>query len=297
MRRIKVKVTPKIRRLDQFLASEIKSLSRSKIKRLINEGSVKVNGEPTDPSHKPIKGDDIFLEIPQPTPVEVKPEKIPLKIVHEDADILVIDKEARMVTHPTLDHPSGTLVNALLYHLKNIPEVGESLRPGIVHRLDKGTSGLLVVAKNEKALVSLKNQFKGRGVIKKYICLVAGKIEKSAGRIDAPIARHPVNRKKFTVSEEGREAVSHYRLIRHIGDKFSFLEVELKTGRTHQIRVHLSHIGHPIVGDRLYGGKPIGRRQFLHASYLEFSHPKNGKRISFESKLPPDLQAVLDKLS
>lgn len=296
MRKIKIKVTPKLNRLDQFLAHEIKVLSRSKIKKLINEEFVRVNDKPVSPRYKPLRGDEITVEIPPPKSIEIKPEKVDLKIIYEDKDILVVDKDAGLVVHPTLDHSSGTLVNALLYHLESIPST-DTLRPGIVHRLDRGTSGLLVVAKNERSLESLKRQFKERGVVKKYICLVSGKIEKKAGVIDAPIDRHKINRKKFTVSKEGREAVTNYKLIKYVGEKFSLLEVEPKTGRTHQIRVHLSRIGYPIVGDKLYGGKAIGKRQFLHAIFLEFRHPKTGKKVSFESKLPADLQSVLDKLS
>ncbi len=296
MRKINIRVTPKQNRLDQFLTYKVRSLSRSKIKKLINSEFIKVNGEPVDPNYKPVRGDEIILEIPPPKPTEIKPEKVDLKIVYEDKDILVVDKEAGLVTHPTMDHLSGTLVNALLFHFKNWPDAG-SLRPGIVHRLDRGTSGLLVVAKNEQALDSLKTQFKEREVTKKYICLVQGKIEKSSGRIDGSIARHQVNRKKFTVSKEGREALTNYKLIKFIGEKFSLLEVQPKTGRTHQIRVHLNHISHPVVGDKLYGGRMIGKRQFLHASFLEFTHPKTGKKIAFESKLPVDLQAVLGKLA
>lgn len=296
MRKIKIKVTPKLHRLDQFLAHEIKSLSRSQIKKLIKDEHIKVNDVPTSPNYKPLRNDVVTIEIPPPSVIEVRPEKLPLKIIYEDSDLIIIDKEAQIVTHPTLDHPKGTLVNALLYHFKNIPDKGESLRPGIVHRLDKGTSGLIVVAKNHRALESLKKQFKGKVVVKKYVCLVSGRIEKSAGMIDAPIARHPIKRNKFTVSKDGREAVSNYRLIRFVSNKFSLLEVEPKTGRTHQIRVHLSYIGHPIVGDKLYGGSMIGKRQFLHARFLEFTHPKTRKKVSFESKLPSDLQAVLDKI-
>ncbi|MEX0616883.1 MAG: RluA family pseudouridine synthase [Candidatus Woykebacteria bacterium] len=296
MRKIELKVTPKERRLDQFLAAKVKSLSRSQIKKLIHEENIKVNSQPTTSDHKPTRGDVITLEIPLPRTTEVRPENIPLKIVYEDKGILVIDKEAGLVTHPTLDHPSGTLVNAVLFYLKSVPGSGESLRPGIVHRLDKGTSGLIVVAKNEKSLESLKKQFKERSVVKKYTCLVQGRVEKTFGSIDAPIGRHVVNRKKFAVDKEGREAMTKYSLISHVGEKFDLLEAAPKTGRTHQIRVHLSHIGHPIVGDRLYGGKALGRRQFLHASYLEFTHPKTGIRIHFESKLPPDLQIIFDRL-
>ncbi len=296
MRKIKIKVTPKIRRLDLFLAHEIKPLSRSQIKKLINEENIKVNGAAVDPNYKPEKGDEVVIEIPPPKSTEVKPENIPLNIIFEDNDLIILDKSGQIVTHPTQDHPTGTLVNALLYHFKNIPGAGNSLRPGIVHRLDKGTSGVMVIAKNEKSLESLKKQFADRGVAKKYICLVQRRIEKSFGIIKGPIARHPRNKMKFTVDESGREAITNYRLIRHIGEKLSLLEIEPKTGRTHQIRVHLAHIGHPIVGDKLYRGKMIGKRQFLHASFLEFTHPTTGKKVTFESKLPQDLRAILEKL-
>jgi len=296
MRRIKISVTPKISRLDSYLSHEIKDLSRSKIKKLIDESNILVNEEKVNPNYKPSRGDEISIEIPPPKSTEVKAEKIPLKIVYEDNEILVVDKEAGLVTHPTLDHPSGTLVNALLHHINKIPEKWESLRPGIVHRLDRGTSGLIVIAKSESSLESLKKQFRDRGVRKKYICLVQGKIEKSAGKIDASIDRHKINRKKFTVSREGKQASTRYKLIRHVGDKYSLLEVEPKTGRTHQIRVHMAHIGHPIISDKLYGGKMIGKRQFLHATYLEFTHPKTNKRVTFESSLPADLTSVLAKL-
>ncbi|MCH7541819.1 RluA family pseudouridine synthase, partial [Patescibacteria group bacterium] len=218
----------------------------------------------------------------------------PLKIVFEDRSILVIDKDAGMVVHPTADHPSGTLVNALLHHLKSIPESGETLRPGIVHRLDKGTSGLLVVAKTQEALDFLKKQFKERRVVKKYLALVRGKIEPPVGTIEKPIARHHKNRKKFAVSQEGKDSVTVYRVVDVLKELFSLVEVEPKTGRTHQIRVHLSSIGHPIVGDRLYGGKPAAR-MFLHASYLEFTHPQRRKKISFASKLPENLEVILQK--
>ena len=296
MRKIKIKVTPKTSRLDLYLAQEIKDLSRSKIKKLIEKENITVNSRGVESNYRPKKGDEISIEIPPPKSVEIKAENIPLKIIYEDTDILVIDKEAGMVTHPTLDHPSGTLVNALLYYLKVIPDKGKSLRPGIVHRLDRGTSGIIVIAKNEKSLEYLKEQFRGRKVVKKYICLVQGKIEKSFGKMETLIDRHPINRKKFTVSKEGKESVTLYHLSKYIGEKYSLLEVEPKTGRTHQIRVHMSYLGHPIIGDKLYGGKMIGKRQFLHASFLEFTHPKTGKRISFESNLPQDLQKVLDKL-
>jgi 23S rRNA pseudouridine1911/1915/1917 synthase len=295
MRVIKITVRPEQDRLDKFLAQKVKSLSRSQAKRLIKTGFILVNNQQVDPDYKIDRGDVIKIEIPPPKPTQVLPEPLPLKIVYEDPDLLLIDKEAGVVTHPTLDHPGGTLVNAFLFHLKKVPEMGESLRPGIVHRLDRGTSGLLVVAKTKEALESLKGQFKSRGVVKKYLVLVSRLPQVSVGRIDKPIGRHPANRKKFTVASSGREAVTEYKVLESYGDSYSLIEAEPKTGRTHQIRVHLASIGHPIVGDKLYGGK-AAPRMFLHAAYLEFTHPKSGKRLSFSSELPSELVAILDKI-
>jgi len=294
MRQIKITVIPR-ERLDKYLAKTNNFLTRSKAKKLINEGFILVNNEKVNPDYKLAREDKIKIEIPPPPPSKVAAEKIPLKMVYEDRDILIIDKSSGMVVHPTLDHPSGTLVNALLYYLKNITGVGETLRPGIVHRLDKGTSGLLVVAKNANALESLKKQFRDRTVSKKYLALVSRLVEPPVGKIEKPIFRHPKNRKKFTISLEGREAITHYKVIEKLGKSYTLLELEPKTGRTHQIRVHLSSLGYPIVGDKLYGGQS-GPRLFLHASSLEFNHPRTGKRISFESKLPSDLLSILAKL-
>lgn len=294
MRQIKVHVKPKENRVDKYLAKIARPLTRSKAKKFIKAGFVLVNSKSVDPDYELKRGDIINLDIPTPSVTQIFPENIPLKIVFEDRSILIIDKDAGMVVHPTADHPSGTLVNALLHHLKSIPESGETLRPGIVHRLDKGTSGLLVVAKTQEALAFLKNQFKERRVIKKYLALVRGKVEPPSGTIEKPIARHHKNRKKFTVSQEGKDSLTAYRVVDVIKDLFSLVEVEPKTGRTHQIRVHLSSIGHPIVGDRLYGGKPAAR-MFLHASYLEFTHPQQRKKISFASKLPENLEVILQR--
>lgn len=295
MRLIKITIKPKECRLDKFLAKTAKNLTRSQAKKLIKEGNIVVNAHIVEPDYEVKKGDLVRLEIPQPKPAQVKAEDIALNIVYEDDSLLVIDKESGMVVHPTVDHPNGTVVNALLFHLKRRTKgLGESLRPGIVHRLDKGTSGLLVIAKSGKALESLKAQFKKRDVTKKYLALASKKIEPLFGRIEKPIARHPKNRKKFTVSDAGREAVTDYFSIEQIGP-YTLLELEPKTGRTHQIRVHLSSIGCPIVGDRLYGGK-AAPRLFLHASYLEFTHPKTKKRVSFRSGLPVDLEGILNKI-
>ncbi|OGY22045.1 MAG: hypothetical protein A2113_02415 [Candidatus Woykebacteria bacterium GWA1_44_8] len=295
MRVIKVGVKPLETRLDKFLASKIKVLTRSQAKKLIKLGVILVNNQETSPDYKLVRGDTIKVDIPPPLPTALKPEAIPLKIIYQDESLLVVDKEAGMVVHPTLDHPSATLVNALLHHLKNVPGVGESLRPGIVHRLDKGTSGLLVVAKTRQALEALKDQFKSRTVVKRYLALVSKVPQPPAGRIDKPLERHKINRKKFTVSLDGREAVTEYKVLKTYNHSYTLVEVEPKTGRTHQVRVHLASIGHPIVGDKLYGGRAAARL-FLHAAYLEFTHPETGKRVSFSSELPKELVDILSKV-
>ena len=296
MRQIKINIKPKVSRLDKYLSTTSKLLTRSQAKKLIKSGHIHVNEQVVDPSYELKKGDSIKIEIPAPKPTEILPEDIPLNVIFEDSDLLVVDKEAGMVVHPTMDYPTGTLVNALLYHLRNkkLPEGSESLRPGIVHRLDKDTSGLLVIAKNQETLEKLKKQFKERRVEKKYLALVAGKLEPKSGKINKPIGRHPKNRKKFTAVATGKESETYYRVEEYLGDKFSLVEVEPKTGRTHQIRVHLSSIGHPIVGDTLYGGK-AAPRMFLHAASLEFVHPQEKKKLTFESNLPAKLQEMLAK--
>lgn len=296
MRQILIRVKPKEARLDKYLAETSKQMSRSQAKKLIKDNFIQVNDHSVEPDYELNRGDAIKIEIPPPKPTQVLPENIPLDIIYEDQFIIVIDKDAGMVVHPTLDHPDGTLVNALLFHLKKqtLPETGENLRPGIVHRLDKGTSGLIVVAKDQEALGNLKNQFKERKVIKKYIALVTGRIEPSRGEIKGPIERHPKNRKKFVVSESGKEATTYYSKEEDSGGSNSLIEVQPKTGRTHQIRVHLASIGHPVVGDKLYGGR-MASRMFLHASYIEFSHPHTKKTISFTSSLPKKLNEILEK--
>lgn len=298
MNKIKIRIKPQENRLDKFISREVKTISRSQAKKLINTGQILVNDRSVEPDYELSKGDEISITLSAPTPSEIKPENLPLNIVYEDDDLLVIDKKDGMVVHPTIDHPSGTLVNALLFHLKLPSENIENLRPGIVHRLDKGTSGLLVVAKNSDSLEKLKNQFKSRTVQKKYIALVAGKLEPPAGLIEKPIARHGQNRQKFAVSPEGKSAETYYNVLEYIQGKkatYSLVGLEPKTGRTHQLRVHLSSLGHPIVGDRLYGGQPASRI-FLHAKFLEFDHPVSKKKMSFESILPENLTAMIDKL-
>jgi len=296
MRVVEVKIKPKEDRLDKFLPKLSKKLSRSQSKKLIKEGSILVNDSKVDPDYSVKKGDKIKIEIPPPKPSYILPQNIPLKIIYEDESILVIDKKEGLVIHPTTDHPDLTLVNALLHYLKkkNLPTSGETLRPGIVHRLDKDTSGLLVIAKTNQALISLKNQFKSRLVEKKYLVLVGGKLEPMVGTIIKPIARHLKNRKKFTIAKEGKEAITQYKVLKYVGQSFSLLEAQPKTGRTHQLRVHFSHLGHPIVGDKLYKGK-FAPRLFLHATYLGFVHPRSREKVFFDSPLPDSLNKILNK--
>ncbi|OGY26310.1 MAG: hypothetical protein A2Z24_00075 [Candidatus Woykebacteria bacterium RBG_16_44_10] len=294
MRQIKLRSKPKENRLDKYLPKIGKPLTRSKAKKLIKEGAILVNDHFVDPDYELKRGDRIKIDIPPPATHQILPEKIPLKIVYEDAAILVVNKDAGMVVHPTADHPSGTLVNAILHYLKSVPEKGESPRPGIIHRLDKGTSGLMVIAKTQEALDSLKRQFKSRSVVKKYLALVSGKVQPSVGVIEKPIARHPKNRQKFAVLQGGRSSVTNYQVKETIGDSYSLVKLTPKTGRTHQIRVHLASISHPIVGDRLYGGRPASRI-FLHSSSLEITHPTTNKRIKFVSNLPEELEKILQK--
>ncbi len=288
-----VKVKPQKDRLDQYASDSIKNLSRSKANKLIKEGSILVNKVALTPDYRVKKGDKVTVEIPLDTQVSLKAEDIPLKIVFEDQDIMVIDKQPDLVVHPTLDHPTGTLVNAVISHLGSFED--ESFRPGIVHRLDKDTSGLIVVAKNQDSLDSLKKQFKSRVVEKHYMALVVGVVPKEKGTIVGSIDRHPKFKQKFVVSPDGKEATTEYRVVKRF-PKYTLLELTPLTGRTHQLRVHLSFLGYPIVGDKLYKGKMLLGRQFLHASQLSFDHPRTGNKMNFNSLLPEDLQNLLDKL-
>lgn len=294
MQVIKVKVKPQKDRLDQFVSDSIKDITRSKAKKLIKDGFVSVNNQLIEPSYKVAKGDQIKVEIPPQKEVSLQAENIPLKIIYEDQDILVIDKPPFLVTHPTMDHPTGTVVNAILYHLKEIA-TGDSLRPGIAHRLDKNTSGILVIAKNQEVLENLKAQFKNKQVSKTYIAMVHGRVEKEKGTIVGEIDRHPKLRSKFIVAKGGREAETDYKVLKRFGN-LSLLELRPKTGRTHQLRVHLADIGHPIVGDKLYGGKMLLNRQFLHATRIEFTHPTTNQLVVFQSSLPDDLAKFLEKV-
>ena len=294
-------------RLDRFLASVLAEHSRSQIQRLIKDGQVQLDGRPAKSNHAVKVGQSISLDIPEPAPSALTPEALPLPIVYQDHDLLVVDKPAGMVVHPAAGHSSGTLVNALLHHVDDLSGIGGERRPGIVHRLDRGTSGLMVVAKHDAAHEELARQFHDREVEKQYLALVWGGV--SAGRrIDEPIGRDPSNRKKMSArSRRAREAVTRIVRAEPIGNALTLVLVAIHTGRTHQIRVHLSAIGHPIVGDALYGGvrrrvpgdiRAVGHldRPFLHAASLAFTHPVDGRRMAFTSELPADLQRVLDEL-
>ena len=290
-------------RLDLFLVRRAPSLTRSQIRRLTVEGCVLVNGGLPKVGQKLRWGDRISLTLPPPRPVELVPESIPLNIVYQDGELLVVDKPAGLTVHPAPGHPSHTLVNALLGLCPDLKGIGGELRPGIVHRLDKDTSGLMVVAKSSDAHVSISNQMKDRTVRKGYLALAWGRLEPAEGRIDAPIGRDPRNRKRMAVVDGGREARTAYRVLRY-QPGLSFIEVFPETGRTHQLRVHFASAGHPLVGDGLYGknrpptlqsvaqGLALDRH-FLHAHLLGFQHPTTGEHLEFMSPLPEELQTVL----
>jgi 23S rRNA pseudouridine1911/1915/1917 synthase len=293
-------------RLDAFLTGALPGQSRSRIQRLIQEG--RVTGPGKFRASTPVRvGERYVVDIPEIKPAAPEPEALPLRIVFEDPDIVVLDKPPGMVVHPGAGHESGTLVNALLHHVKDLSGVGGEARPGIVHRLDRGTSGLMVVAKHDRAHQELARQFQDREVEKEYLALVWGVVH-AGKRIDAPIGRDPNDRQRMsTRARRARSAVTRITFARHFKG-VTFVKVAIATGRTHQIRVHLSAIGHPIVGDVTYGGvhrrvagnlRAVMRleRPFLHSGRLCFTHPGDGRKIEFDSPLPPDLESVLDEIA
>ncbi len=291
------------RRLDRALAERLPSLSRARLQRMIEAGAVEVSGQRVKPSHRLRAGERVSGRVPEPVAAErALPEAIPLAVAFEDADVIVVDKPPGLVVHPAAGHASGTLVNALLHHCgKSLSGIGGVLRPGIVHRLDKGTSGLIVAAKNDLAHRSLSAQFKRRSIDREYLALVRGKVSADSGSIDAPIGRHPSDRKRFsTRARRGRHAVTHWQVERRLGE-LTLLRVRLETGRTHQIRVHLASAGLPIAGDPVYGGgraatRALGlARQALHATRLGFEHPRSGEHLCFDSPLPEDLARVVEQ--
>ena len=289
-------ITDQTGRIDKVLTILEPEVTRSQLKNLINDGHVTVNGQPVKPKYKVQAGDKISLVKPEPQSLELTPENIPLDIVYEDDDVIVVNKPQGMVVHPAPGHPDHTLVNALLYH-SPLSTINGTFRPGIVHRIDKDTSGLLMVAKNDLAHQSLAEQLRNKTNKREYLALVYGQIKEDEGTIDAPLGRNPQDRKKQAVVKGGRHAVTHFKVVKRY-DNFTLVKCILETGRTHQIRVHMKYIGHPLVGDPLYGPrKVIGKNgQFLHAALLGFKHPRTGEEMVFEAPLPENFQKMLDKL-
>ena len=286
-------------RLDKFLAQALADLTRSYIQTLFNEGLIKVNDNLVKASYKVRSGDQVVLTCPDPLALTVQPEKITLDIYFEDSDLIVVNKPAGMTVHPAKNNYSGTLVNALLYHCQDLSGINGVMRPGIVHRIDKDTTGLLVVAKNDLAHLALARQFKNHSVIRYYQALVHGNIQNQGGIIDAPVGRDHQDRQKMTVTaNNSKNAVTHFKVKQRLG-RYTLVTCQLETGRTHQIRVHMSYIKHPVVGDAKYGGKTKEFNltgQLLHAAVLGFEHPRSGEQLEFTAPLPPHFQAVLDKL-
>ena len=294
-------------RLDAYIAA-ISDLSRSAAARLIESGSVTVNGKPAEKKRAIAEGDVVEITLPEPEKCEAQPEDIPLDVVYEDGDIIVINKPQGMVVHPAPGNYSGTLVNALLFRCRDsLSGIGGVMRPGIVHRIDKDTSGLLVVAKNDFAHSALSEELKYHGIEREYHALVKGGFSDDSGTIDLPIGRHPIDRKKMAVlknSESAREAVTHYEVLARYGN-ISYLKLMLETGRTHQIRVHMSYTGHPLLGDEVYGQSkipfekrhaPLLNGQALHAKRLSLTHPRTGERMTFECPLPENFEKLLEVL-
>ncbi len=280
-------------RLDKYVCEKHPELSRAHVQRLIAQGHITVNGNTVKPGLKLNIGDRLKVIIPPAPADRLVPEAMPLAILYEDDDLLAVDKPAGLTVHPAPGHPSHTLVNAILSHFPHLADMGDSLRPGVVHRLDRDTSGVMLVAKNSSAQADLAQQFKSHSVAKAYMVLVKGHLTPENGIIEAAIGRDPRNRKRMAVVEGGREARTEYRVVKYIGD-YTLLEVMPETGRTHQIRVHLSAIGFPVVGDKVYGVKsPFLSRQFMHACRLGFKLPSSGEYVEFTSELPPDLAKAL----
>ena len=297
--RLRASEESKNQRLDAFLASSLDGLTRSQAARLIESGEVAVNGKTAGKSYKLAGGEDIAVTLPEPEPVEAVPQDIPLDVAYEDADVIVVNKPSGMVVHPAPGHPDGTLVNALLYHCAGtLSGVGGALRPGIVHRIDRDTSGLIIAAKNDAAHQYLSAQLADHTLARTYECIVVGALREDRGTVDAPIARHPTDRKRMAVVAGGREAVTHWEVIaRYPG--YTHVRCRLETGRTHQIRVHMAYIGHPILGDTVYGAKkevPGLTGQCLHAVGLRFLHPRTHEVVELSCPLPDEFTRMLQKI-
>ena len=285
-------------RLDSFLAKRIKELSRSAVARLLKEGEILIDGKSVSANHKTKTGEIFSINIPDPEPLDAEPENIPIDTIFEDEDIIVINKRAGLVVHPAKGNTRGTLVNALLYHCKDLSGIGGKMRPGIVHRLDKDTSGLIVIAKNDQSHKALSEQLKSKTMGRVYVAVVRGIIKKDKDTIDVPIGRHPVYRKKMSIrTDTPREAVTDYEVLERFKDT-TYVKVRLRTGRTHQIRVHLSSLNHPVLGDLVYGKHKtkLIDRTALHAMRLTLIHPGSGEKMKFEAPLPPDFEELLSRL-
>ncbi|MEW5933221.1 MAG: RluA family pseudouridine synthase [Bacillota bacterium] len=290
-------------RLDRFLAGRGDlGLSRSRVHHLITDGLVTVDGVPRKPSFRVEPGQVVEVVIPDPLPAHLVPEEIPLDVVYEDADLLVVNKPRGLVVHPGAGNPRGTLVNAVLRRCPDLGAVGDRIRPGIVHRLDKDTTGLLVVAKNQETLAGLQAQLKERLLSRHYLAVVAGDMPAAEGEVEAPVGRHPVHRQRMAVVRTGRPAVTRWRVRERFG-RATLIEARLVTGRTHQVRVHMAHLGHPVLGDRVYGrGRacppdlPLPAGQALHAWRLEFVHPRTGETLCFTAEPPEDFRLLVEAL-
>lgn len=288
-------------RVDQFLARTVPDLTRSAVQRLLEEGAVTLGGEPVKKNRKTEAGEVYVVALPDPEPIEATPQNIPLDVVYEDEDVIVVNKPVGMVVHPAAGHPDGTLVNALLYHCgDSLSGINGKLRPGIVHRIDRDTSGLIIAAKNDAAHLALAAQLEDHSLYREYHAIAVGGFREDAGAVDAPVARHPVDRKKMAVDRvNGKNAVTHWRVLERYSG-YTYLQCRLETGRTHQIRVHLAYLGHPILGDTVYGAKkpvPGLQGQCLHAAGLRFVHPRTGKTVELSCPLPEEFQAQLQRLA
>ena len=283
-------------RLDKAVA-ELTDLSRSLANEQIKDGQILVNGQAKKAKYAVKEGDVISYELPEPEVVEYVPEDIPLEIVYQDEDVAVVNKPQGMVVHPSAGHTSGTLVNALMYHIKDLSGINGVLRPGIVHRIDKDTSGLLMIAKNDQAHVALADELKDKKSLRKYWAIVHGNLPNDRGVIEAPIGRSEKDRKKQAVTAKGKPALTRFQVLERFGD-YTLVELQLETGRTHQIRVHMAYIGHPVAGDEVYGPRKTlkGHGQFLHARTLGFTHPQTGEVLEFTAEVPDIFQETLEKL-
>lgn len=284
-------------RLDKVITEKLSDLSRTRIRELIDSQNILVNDKKEKASYKVQAGDKIVVNVPALEPLNVEAEDIPLDIIYEDQDVIVVNKPQGMVVHPSAGHPNYTLVNALLYHTKDLAASPEGFRPGIVHRIDKDTSGLLMIAKNPKARESLEDQLAHKLNKRLYLAIVHGNFGESAGKIDAPIGRNPSNRKQMAVVENGKSAVTHFKVLEQFKG-YSLIQCQLETGRTHQIRVHMAYIGHPVAGDPLYGPRKTlkGNGQFLHAKVLGFNQPTSGEWLEFSVDVPEIFEQALIKL-